>query len=382
MPTDTTTPRDDYHATITRLTGTDLEALSLRWRELEARCDCSFFQSWSWMGSWLALALRHVELYLFECRRSNEIVALATLSRSTIRRRHLFRVTQLTLNDAPLNSGVGMNIEYNDLLALSDDRTEAWSQLLDAVNTNLRGWDELVINSLPASTLTQLPKPLPHRLRLSIEETLTPWVTALDEHTESIDTFLKGLSKNRRWQIRRSLKEYERDGEITVSCADTTKQALEWFDRLGELHTARWNRVGKPGSFAFPKWVEFHRQLIAHCFERGEIQLLRVHCQERDIGYIYSFSWRGRVYMLQTGLASESSNLLRPGYISHLQAIVWNRRTGNSHYDFMWGDAEYKTVLATPSPQLHHLRIQRKRIKLAVENSLLSLYRVPRKITR
>jgi hypothetical protein len=79
--------------------------------------------------------------------------------------------------------------------------------------------------------------------------------------------------------------------------------------------------------------------------------------------------------MLQTGFAQEASNVLRPGYVSHLLSMQLNARIGNTIYDFMWGDAEYKSVLAEPGPQLHHIRMQRQQLKLMIENGLVWLYR-------
>lgn len=367
-------PGDNYQATLTRLTSSDLEALAPRWRALESRCDCSFFQSWSWMGSWLAIAIERVELYLFECRRSDETVALATLSRATIRRRHLFRVTQLTLNDAPPSSGVSMNIEYNDLLALQDQQLLAWRELLKALHLSPIKWDELALPSITQLRTSELGA-LNSPLAIVIDEDLTPWSCDITSMASNPDAPFERMSKNRRWQIRRSLKEYEKEGALEVDEASTIDDALQIFAEMEKFHTERWQRVGQGGSFANARWPVFHRKVIESAFNRHEIQLLRIRCGARPIGYIYSFVWRRRIYMLQTGFAQEASNVLRPGYVSHLLSMQLNARIGNTIYDFMWGDAEYKSVLAEPGPQLHHIRMQRQQLKLMIENGLVWLYR-------
>src|SRR5690606_14565455 len=93
----------------------------------------------------------------------------------------------------------------------------------------------------------------------------------------SLDDILSTLSRNRRWQIRRSIRHYEQTaGPLDCQSAQSAEQALEWFEQMGELHTRRWNRDGLAGSFANPIWVEFHRRLIGRAFDRQEIQLLKI----------------------------------------------------------------------------------------------------------
>jgi CelD/BcsL family acetyltransferase involved in cellulose biosynthesis len=111
------------------------------------------------------------------------------------------------------------------------------------------------------------------------------------------------ISPNRRSKIRRSFKEYEKQETLEVSTAASIDEALAYFHALGTLHTQRWNRVGIAGSFAQPSWVAFHQDVIKTAFPREEIQLLRIGCGKRDIGYIYNVLWRGAVLMLQSGFA-------------------------------------------------------------------------------
>ncbi|HET8709951.1 MAG TPA: GNAT family N-acetyltransferase, partial [Spongiibacteraceae bacterium] len=202
----------------------------------------------------------------------------------------------------------------------------------------------------------------------------TIWITTLDANT-SLDSITKQLSRNWRWKLRRSFKEYEKDEALHIDAAHSIDEALEYFQQMGILHTQRWQRVGIAGSFAHENWVNFHRDLIQRAFDRGEIQLLRVACGPRAIGYIYNFLWRGSVHMLQSGFVSEQSNVLRPGYVSHILAMQFNAQRGATQYDFMTGDAEYKRILATAYPPLISARLQKSRPKFVIENLLVAIYR-------
>ena len=58
---------------------TDWEALGAQWRELEARADLSFFQSWSWIGC--LGQERYGDPVLLEARSDERTVALGLFNR-------------------------------------------------------------------------------------------------------------------------------------------------------------------------------------------------------------------------------------------------------------------------------------------------------------
>src|SRR5690606_21298653 len=155
--------------------------------------------------------------------------------------------------------------------------------------------------------------------------------------------------------------------------------ALLYFQAMGELHTQRWNRVGKDGSFANPQWVAFHKAVICEGFGRGEIQLLKISAADKTIGYVYSFIWRGTAYMLQSGFAHEEDNTKRPRIIAHCLAMQHTSLLGMHTYDYMCGDAEYKKSLAQSRPHLVWGRMQQKKPMLIFENALIHIGRAAKK---
>lgn len=347
-----------------------------KWRALEVLADCSFFLSWSWIGTWLRLVANRTSLLLYECRHGDELVALGVVSGDLVRRRKLFRSRTFSLNEAA-QSDLNVFIEYNGLLARSGYEAPALEQFIGDLARHDRGWDELRLTNLPQRQWATL-KTLRTGARLVLDVEHATWITPLDE-VSGQESLLLRMSANRRSKIRRTFKEYEKQGALCVDNATTPGEALDYFRSLGVLHTARWNRAGLAGSFANPAWVSFHEDLIASAFPRGEIQLLRIRCGSRAIGYLYNFLWRGDVLMLQSGFASESSNILRPGYVSHILAMQFNAQHGAKRYDFLIGDSEYKEVLADAGPPLTSGRVQRTRVKFIVEDVLVSIYRKGRR---
>jgi len=349
-----------------------LGSLETQWRALEEQSVCSFFQSWSWISAWLQLIGMRAGLSVYECYKDENLIALGIVSQDMIRRRQLFRSRVISINEVS-NTDLNMFIEYNGLLTIKGCEAEALQQLICDLDVCDSSWDELNFTNIPHEIYSGL---YFERLNLRpIQDTqCTPWIASLENAAE-LDAIINRLSRNRRWQIRRSIKEYEKEGPLRIEAATTVEEALNYFHLLGILHTERWNRVGLKGSFAKPNWVLFHQSLIASAFNRGEIQLLRIRCGSRDIGYIYNFIWRDSVLMLQSGFVSEQKNILRPGYISHILAMQLNAQSGAAQYDFMIGDADYKQVLATAHPPLVSLRLQRRRMSLIVENSAVHVFR-------
>lgn len=348
------------------------------WLDLQQHSDNSFFLSWSWISAWLEILPASAEVYSYRCFDGEQLVAMCVVNRSRIRRRGLFISRVLSINEIRL-PGFDMTIEYNGLLVRRGYEAAACAQFLRDIDRCELGWDELVLSALPQRRWRDfIAAETP--LNPVVDEARSPWVTHLPPQQSGGDPLFSSplftrMSSNRRWQIKRSFKEYEKIGPLTLRAARTAGEALAFFDAMGALHTQRWNRVGRAGSFANPHWVRFHRALIVRAFARDELQMLRINCGELAIGYIYNFMWRGRVYMLQTGLALAKSNALRPGYVSHCLAINHNAQLGLRYYDFLCGDSDYKQVLGQADQPLLWARLQRPRWKFALENTLVGIYR-------
>src|SRR4051794_35516082 len=57
----------------------DLSELEAKWIELQSRSECSFFQSWGWVGSWIAALPPKFWPKTCEVRLDNRLVGLALL---------------------------------------------------------------------------------------------------------------------------------------------------------------------------------------------------------------------------------------------------------------------------------------------------------------
>jgi len=90
------------------------------------------------------------------------------------------------------------------------------------------------------------------KLKLSVRKYPTPGRSPLDYPGNEVNDYLATLGKNRRLQIKRSLRLYAQEGGVQIEAAQTPDQALTFMDGLKLLHTQRWQQSGKGGSFGQP----------------------------------------------------------------------------------------------------------------------------------
>ena len=343
------------------------DEIEQQWLDLQGRADCSYFQSWGWIGTWLVQIAAGLRPLVVRVWFEDTLVGLGIFVPGRATRHLLVRSDALFLNEYPFD-GRNMIIEYNGLLADSPHQYAVYRETAAHLLQTFSHCDEIFFSAINDREVLQLPGVK------TLEESST-WSVDLDNFDLGIDAYLATLSKNRRSQIRRSFRVYEEQGPIQLDEASDLEEALLFFDGLKALHTVRWKAKGGQGSFTNPLWERFHRALIHSRFVKGEIQLIRVSNSNGAIGFLYNFIWRKRVYVLQTGFEISEDNRLMPGYVVHCLAIAYNKQKGMKVYDLLHGDSLYKRILCNQSQTLYWLVLQRKRLKFGLEDCAVNAVR-------
>ena len=353
----------------------DAGELESEWLELQKKSYCSYFQSWGWIGNWLqqiAFDLKPVviKVWLDDC-----LVGAGGFVSRKFTRRALFRSSALFLNDYPFD-GKNMVIEYNGLLAAKGHEQAVYEQAVKYLIDTCDNYDEYYFNAVQRSKTTDI---LTSRTGTGITSIINKrsctWSVALDTVPSGVSGVLSTLSKNRRGQVRRSIRVFEEQGPIQVVEADTVEDALSYLDRLKSLHTQRWQSRGGEGAFAKPAWERFHRALVKNRFNHGEVQLLKVYNSVGEIGYLYNYIWRGHLYVMQTGFIASNRNYMMPGYVTHVFAIAFNKARGISVYDLLHGEDLYKQILCNTSHELLWIVLQRRRFRFKLEKLAVAIVR-------
>jgi CelD/BcsL family acetyltransferase involved in cellulose biosynthesis len=352
-----------------------IDALGALCRELEARADGGFFLSWDWVGCWIEES--GLKPAILIGRDQGKVVLLAALLPT---RRHdlaRFAIAGLHLQSTGDIAQDIITTEYNGFLL--DRAWSRWVQqqavgfLMAGPTVDGRRRDELHLRNVTIPYDVSFNQTGVRCTRL---EQKPSWRVDLDAIRASGRPYLEHLSANTRQQIRRSMRLYEREGKLVARRARDVPEALEFLEELKELHQRTWRRRGETGSFAYPFFERFQRHLIATCLPRGTVEIVRVACGERVIGYLYNFVWRGTVFAYQSGLAYEADARLKPGLVAHCLAIDIHLAEGAKIYDFMAGEARYKASLGAPGPEMYHLLLQRPTWALRFEYGLRNLKRV------
>jgi len=343
---------------VTLGTVTDWTALGERWRDLEARADASFFQSWSWIGC--LAPERYDDPLLLEARRGGRTIALGLFNR---RRSWLFDTLFLhETGHARLDT---VFIEYNGLL------TEGAGSVSAAAGAETGGSLQAIFAAAWRAALPQAR--LGRRLVLSGVDAAHLRAAGTVGRVSRLTTrvapildlaALRGrgvghesvLSANTRAQLRRSLRGYAALGTVAIRRAADAAEAHRFLDALAGLHRATWQRRGRQGAFAEPHFARFHHALIDRALPRGEVELWCVTAGAATIGYLYNFQYRGRVLAYQSGFDyTVADRRAKPGLTCHHMAIERAAVEQRACYDFMAGDDRYKRSFSNAASSLHWL---------------------------
>lgn len=350
------------------------------WLGLQQRSECSFFQSWSWIKSWLEHIAMDLQPVAIKVWFGDNLVGLGLFVSKDIKRRIIFHSRAMLLNEYPFD-GRNMVIEYNGILAAKEHENAVYLQTFQYLITEFKDYDEFVFGAIPDNdNLDYLLRQSFDGVDCNINEESITWSIDLVKVPPGINGFLSMLSKNRQGQIRRSMRLFESQAPIQIVEANNREEALLFFERLKVLHTARWQSKGKQGVFANPHWVRFHLAVINSCFDNGEIQLLKVFNEHHEIGYLYNFVWREHVYVIQTGFMQSEDKRLMPGYVTHTFSVAYNVSKGMAVYDLMHGEDLYKRILCNRQQKLVWLVLQRRRLKFSLEKFAVGMVRSIKKI--
>ncbi|WP_338414156.1 GNAT family N-acetyltransferase [uncultured Sphaerotilus sp.] len=353
--TSTPSPSDSRTAYALSLTPLpERSRLQADWLALESRSRASFFTSWAWIGVWLDTLPPTVQPRLLQARQGEQLVGLALVVDGPARRRFGLRFCSTAFLHATGQPEFDiLTIEHNDFLLDAEQADAVRVAMAGHWLAQLQGVTEVTLPGLAGSGWPAGAEQAGRRPVTREDWVRRSYAVDLPAVRAAGGDFLKLISANSRSQIRRSMKEYGRVGELTLEAATTVAQGLDWLDRLAALHQAHWVAQGEPGAFSNPFFTRFHRTLVERHLLDGGVQLLRVAVGEHDLAFLYSFVRGGRVYFYQSGLEyGLIEKHARPGLVAHVLAAQYNAAQGHDVYDFMAGESRYKVNLATLDEQM------------------------------
>jgi len=343
------------------------------WGQLE-EYSSSIFLSWSWIGSWLSAIKNKSNVYaIYFYTHTNKLVGMAFLTKDKVRRRKIFTLNIISLNESITND-TQFIIEYNNILYNPDYRDDVFFSFFDLLRNGPIKFDELQLHAFDVNNAPDIETMASsNKFHYLCEKTSKTNFADLSDFTNNPDDFLLTLSKNKREQIRRSIRFFEKLGESNMEIASSKDQALKYFNAMGKLHQAYWTSKGRPGSFSNDTWTEFHKHLITN--NPDNIQLIKLSFGDHVVGYLYNFIDSTSVYSMQSGFNYGKDKNDRPGLVLHYYAIYHAICSKQQKYDFLVGDAQYKRSLSNAFNTCAWIQVQNKTIPVIMENMSVKCYR-------
>jgi CelD/BcsL family acetyltransferase involved in cellulose biosynthesis len=332
----------------------DLRTLRDEWCALEAYADCTYYHSWSWIGTWLRHVAEHARISKLIARDGPRIVGLGLAGESgSVGRRSLYlQGTRGRLGR--ISSERGGFLMHRDL---EQEVRRAYMRFLGSAVADGH-WKRAVLGWVRPAVATEA---LPDGAAAVARWWVPNYVVELDRVRE-VNEYVDLLGNKTRKNMRRSRRAYERRGPVRLTIAKDRAQAAQFFDRLVALHEATWRARGWPGNFADPVVHAFHRDLIGERAVSGEIQLARIAAGAEEVGYLYNLVYRDRVIGYDMGVRYGDDRDMQPGRMCDWLAIEHYAAQGYAIYDNLGGETQYKRSLATKRDEIVWLLVRRDRL--------------------
>lgn len=343
--------------------------------------NISYFLSWSWIENWLMCLPETIPIIFFVLRDQGEPICAFFISNVRRRLKILAKVKTFNFNCTGINEyDLPLWIEYNSFWYSNRFNMK----INDLIRMLPDEWDEMELpalspDSYPGCEFNNLNGKTAiggcGNFNIVVEKILPSYFVDLNSVRDNSMNYVGLLTANSRSQIKKNYRLFNDNyGTISIDEASTANIALDYFDKLFQLHKNSWQAREMKSNFIASFSYLFHRRLISNNFSNGEIQLLRIRAGEHELGYLYNFLYKNKAYFYQCAFNSFENKKLSPGIISHVEAIKYNANKMLNTYDFLAGHERYKSSLSTNNVNMKWIKIQKNSIKFRLENKIKSLY--------
>jgi len=292
----------------------ELLAVEQAWWLLWERCSRRTpFQSPGWLLPWYR-AFRPGEPVAFAFWQAGRLVGIAPFYA-----KHETDGSHLQPFGTAVSDFLDMLVEpgWEDLAA------EAFAAAL-AVEAR---WNTITFDELPSDAVALRLKKL-HACTVSQQIASTCPVLTLD------------LPSHLQRNLRKAQRRAARRGEVHFILADEGA-AQRTFDRLVDLHTARWRARDQAGVLADERIRRFHADVIKVLYPKRVVRLCELRIAGQTAAAYYGFQDNGRAYAYISGFdprfAHES-----PGSLLLAHVIADSASTGAREFHFLRGSETYK----------------------------------------
>lgn len=244
--------------------------------------------------------------------------------------------------------------DYHDLLVRRGQGASVIHELLAQLGGQ-RDWDVLDFESIPewSELLEVLPDACRRRgWQVAIEEEdVAPALDLPDDWP----TYLAGLSKKNRHELRRKLRRLERSGIVDHEIHRTRESIESHLDDFVRLH-----KVSSPEKRAFltPEREAFFREVALSLAESGSTRLAILRLEGRPVATSLCFQFRDEKFVYNSGFDPDYASL-SIGLANHAYVLQRSIEEKVRRVHFLRGDERYKYHLGAVDRTLYRIQVYR-----------------------
>ena len=299
--------------------------LSERWNSLLVQTSSNnIFLTWEWLYTWTRHYLGNERLFILIACEGNNIVGIAPLY---IRKTNYYGVLKIKQIEF-LGTGEVCS-SYLDFIVQEKKRKDFVQRVYGFLFKEGRSlWDvfnlaEIPVESSSIDALYEIAQEEGKVIEI-VSHTCCPVIKL----TSSVEDFLKGISGNERYNLKRKGKRLEGLGHVQYY-RELNGDVQKDMNDFVKLHQMRWDQKGNGGCFNSKRFLNFHEEASGVFSERGWAHLDFLVLDGEKVAGIYGYSYNGRFYFYLPALDPNIFPEVSPGILLLYHCICHEEKTRN-----------------------------------------------------
>jgi CelD/BcsL family acetyltransferase involved in cellulose biosynthesis len=334
-----------------------LEEIHEDWTNLFAETNCVPFLSWEWISAWHENLAPTREIYLLKAYRNTDLIGILPLG---LQKKKVLgmRFSQLDF----LGEEIG-GADYLDLIASDKNKAEIWKKVFEFLCEE-KDFDSINLENLAQSSQTNL-------ILNSLCENdkyfnFKSKVSSVCPQIKLEDGWENVLRESKRKDnFKRRLKKLEKMQNFEFRSITDKKETSAAFERFAFLHEKRWEKDGGSEATGLPQLMEFHRKIVEEFAEKQLVRFDEIWVEGACRASVYGLDNGKTFYYYNAGydldFAKHSVGLVLIGL--SIRAAI---ERGNSFYDFLRGEENYKFDWSNSQENLVTIKLNRQNFLASV----------------
>ncbi len=322
-----------------------LMAVKTEWQELFAETTCSPFLAWEWMSLWFESFGANKKPIIFKAYRGGEMVAILPLFLAT-RKVMGIKIRQLSF----IGDGAG-GADHLDIIAKPADKSAALGAIFELLHREF-DCQRIQLESLTAGSITLA----------FLKDIRTTGKVKFPGFSESTTAVCPQIDLSEGWEsvllqsrrsdnFKRRLKKLQKSHDFEFRSITSPSNIDAAFARFLDLHEQRWSAAGGSELTGHPRLIEFQRSIVQSLSQAGLVRFEELWVDGKCTSSVYGLDNGRTFYYYNSGYDLAYSHL-SVGLVLLGLSVKGAIERGNTLYDFLRGNEDYKFDWATRTEQL------------------------------